>query len=278
VSTTYNITFSVVTTGLNGTAIPTQAGSGQFIVGTLPICTTANGGITKFQITLLTGASVTNPSPSVLFDALDLENVGNELQFNTATLELSGTPAGSQGSLTELIVSGTAPGVGYPFPAIMEFDPTTPGNAAGLSINPPEGVMASGTYQFAPAAAAVPINTPYPSGGGSPYRCPPQGCESLGPTKSRWGPLRISRDDTGLWAAYQNQAGNLYSIPLNPDHDLVAQLAHAVTMCERVPSHLNNPGAITYGLGRLYQFPSPAAGRAALARAIQASLQTRRVL
>jgi len=144
----YSIAFSVATTGLCNNAIPTQIGIGTFTINDLiPVCTTANGGILSFKVFVATGPLISNPSPTMVFDAFDSMNLaGNNLSFTVSSQTLNGGSPGSQWFLLENLVSGSGL-CSYPQLAILEANEVVAnGSVVPVTINPEEGVFGSGTY------------------------------------------------------------------------------------------------------------------------------------
>jgi hypothetical protein len=167
-------TFSIVvniTSSYDPTTIPTGVYQGSFTTnGTCSLCTVANGGITSFQVPIMTGTSVTSPSV-LLFDALDASNlIATVPQYDTTAQSLSSTGKPTI-SMLEQIISGTAPNVAYPFLILNEMTPTTLNTAPTtcdlsdtvrrgcVSIRTFEMDFATGTYTIQPAANPAPSCT-----------------------------------------------------------------------------------------------------------------------
>jgi len=124
------------------------------------------------------------------------------------------------------------------------------------------------------------VNIPQVSGGGSGVKCRTSSCHPKSFSQYLgWGPLRIRRDRTGFYAVYQDSRNRVIAWQINPDADLITQLAAGVTQSESIHASYNNPAGIriAYGqidrTGSLITFPDFDTGKRAMFELIRNSLQ-----
>jgi hypothetical protein len=152
----------------NSTIIPLGQNLGSFTTnGSCLICKPANGGITEFQISIMTGSNVSGRG-DVLFDALDSTNLNGAMpQYDSVTQILSGpqpdgsivleetiSTGGNSNSIILLQLTSTAANTQ---PACTDLVNLT--GTGCVSIRPVEEIYAAGTYSFTSQVPEPPATT-----------------------------------------------------------------------------------------------------------------------